>query len=127
MIFANLFKQRDHATIEEKRTAISRNLMRREAEIGGKLFGPVPKGVRREFFCLDPHTWVWHEEWTGKNGERKSRTTRYNIRSNAILKAQDGSGYHLVSLEEARHLKAAAEAYEKRVKQEIYGVVAPSN
>lgn len=124
MIFANLFKSSPRISVEDqKRAAISRHLLRREAEIGGQLFGPIPKGTRREFFCLDPHTWVWHEEWM-ENGQRKSRTTRYDVRDNAILKAQDGSGYHLVGMEEAKHLQTAVHEYAKRVKKEIYSSVA---
>jgi hypothetical protein len=45
-----------------------RKLIRREAKIGGTIFGPVPAGHRREFFCLDEHSWVWHEEWIDKAG-----------------------------------------------------------
>lgn len=125
MIFTDLFRTKPSVSItDQKRAAIKRNLLRREAKIGGELFGPVPDGTRREFFCLDPHTWVWHEEWIDQKGQRKSRTTRYNVRPNAILKAQDDSGYHLVSIEEARHLLAAAEVYQKRTKQELYADVA---
>ena len=90
---------------------------------GGTLFGPIPKGGRREFFCLDAHTWVWHEEWIDENGQHKSKTTRYDVRPNAILKAQDGSHYQPVSNEEAQHLRDAVQLYEKRVKEDIYSYV----
>ena len=40
-----------------------RDLIRLESEIGAQLFGPLPKGRRREFFCLDASTWIWHEEY----------------------------------------------------------------
>ena len=40
-----------------------RELLALESEIGSELFGEVPKGHRREFFCLDEKTWMWHEEW----------------------------------------------------------------
>lgn len=104
----------------EMRTAILRNLIRRETEIGATLFGPVPKGGRREFFCLDETTWIWHEEWTDNNGQKQIRNTRYDFRPTGILKAQNGQGYQMVSLEEARHLEAAIKTYVARVKKEIY-------
>jgi len=108
---------------EERRAELYRNLIRHEAKIGGQLFGPVPKGHRREFFCLDRHTWVWHEEWTDNGGNNRSKTTRYDIRPNGILKAQDGRHYQQVSPEEARNLYSAAKIYKQRVQSEIYNFV----
>ena len=110
------FTQADEMDQEEK---FRRNVIRHEAKVGGELFGPVPKGVRREFFCLDEHTWIWHEEWT-ENGQNKSKTTRYSVRPNGIVKAQDGHSYHLVKGEEAQRLLEAARAYQKRVEREVY-------
>src|SRR5690242_236302 len=86
---------------EERKAELYRNLIRHEAKIGGQLFGPVPEGGRREFFCLNPYTWIWHEEWLDKQGERQIRTTRYDVRPNDILKAQDGQHYQSISLDEA--------------------------
>ncbi len=97
--------------------------MRREAELGGTLFGPIPKGGRREFFCLDESTWVWHEEWLDNSGQKQIRNTRYDIRPTGILKAQNGQGYHMVSLAEAQHLHAAIHAYIPKVKKEVYHVL----
>jgi hypothetical protein len=108
---------------QERQEELYRNLIRHEAKIGGTLFGPIPKGGRREFFCLDEHTWVWHEEWIDENGQHKSKTTRYDVRPNAILKAQDGSHYQPVSNEEAQHLRDAVQLYEKRVKADIYSYI----
>ncbi|MBI5357627.1 hypothetical protein HZB74_02155 [Candidatus Saccharibacteria bacterium] len=110
------FSQADEMDQAEK---FRRNVIRHEAKVGGELFGPVPKGVRREFFCLDEHTWIWHEEWS-ENGQSKSKTTRYSVRPNGIVKAQDGHGYHLVKGEEAKRLLEAARAYQKRVEREVY-------
>lgn len=109
---------------ESKRTRLYRAFLRREAEIGGRLFGPVPKGGRREFFCLDEYTWIWHEEWLNVKGERQVRTTRYDVRPTGIVKAQDGQrDYQQVSDKEAKRLIQAAHAYQKRVKQELYSPV----
>jgi hypothetical protein len=105
---------------QEREAELYRNLIRHEAKIGGTLFGPVPEGGRREFFCLDARTWVWHEEWTDETGQHHSKTTRYDVRPNGILKAQDGNRYQYVSKEEARHLRDAAHLYQKRVKSELY-------
>ena len=96
-----------------------RNLIRHEAKIGGELFGPVAKGARREFFCLDKHTWVWHEEWTDAIGEHHVKTTRYDIRPQGILKAQDGH-YQPVTPTEARRLYEAAKLYQQRTFRELY-------
>jgi hypothetical protein len=108
---------------QERQADLYRNLIRHEAKIGGTLFGPVPKGGRREFFCLDERTWVWHEEWIDENGQHKSKTTRYDVRPNTILKAQDGSHYQPVGPEEARHLRDAVQLYEQRVKADLYSYI----
>lgn len=103
----------------DHKAELYRAFIRREAKIGGSLFGPVPAGRRREFFCLDEHTWIWHEEWV-QNGQRKTITTRYDIRPDGILKAQDGQGYQRVGEAEARRLYKAAQMYEQRVNKELY-------
>jgi hypothetical protein len=74
-----------------------RDLLRREAELGGQVFGPVAQGGRREFFCLDKNTWIWHEEWVDQTGNRHTKTTRYDVRPTGILKAQSNGSYHRVS------------------------------
>jgi hypothetical protein len=104
----------------ERRAELYRNLIRHEAQIGGQLFGPVPKGGRREFFCLDEHTWVWHEEWVDETGKLQVRTTRYDVRPDGILKAQEGYPYQPVKQAEALHLRQAALLYRQRVNEEIY-------
>lgn len=105
-----------------RRAELYRNLIRHEAKIGGQLFGPVQHGGRREFFCLDEHTWVWHEEWTDTNGQYQMRTTRYDVRPNGILKAQNGQ-YQPVKPEEAKKLYQAAKLYQQRVHNELYQFV----
>lgn len=103
-----------------KRARQYRDLIRREAAIGGKLFGPIPKNGRREFFCLDRHTWVWHEEWEDESGKSHAITTRYDVRPQGVYKAQDGQPYQPVSFQEGRRLYKAFELYGKSVKAEIY-------
>jgi len=92
-----------------------RDAIREEAKIGGSLFGPIPAGSRREFFCLDEHTWVWHEEWTDGNNIRHARTTRYDVRPQGILKAQDGQPYQPLGRDEALRLLQAARRYKELV------------
>jgi hypothetical protein len=100
---------------EEKQAALERKLMRKEAQIGGRLFGPVPKGHNRQFFCLDEHTWVWHEEWIDKTGTRKVVTTQYDVRPSGILKLQNGRVYQRLSREETRNLYLITQLYHQRV------------
>ena len=114
----NVFTQKE----ADRRASLNRNLIRHEARIGGQLFGETAPGVRREFFCLDEHTWVWHEEWSDKYGVQRSKTTRYDVRPDGILKAQDGH-YQPVSVQEARHLRDAARLYKERVNRELYSFV----
>ena len=101
-------------TDDERQAELERKLMRAEAKIGGQLFGPVPKGHERQFFCLDEHTWIWHEEWQ-QNGQKRTTTTRYEVRPSGILKAQTGKPYQRLSSDEARNLYQAVEIYEQRV------------
>lgn len=109
------------AQLEEERDAKRyRELIRKEAEIGGALFGPVKRGGRREFFCLDDKTWIWHEEWTDDQGQPRVVTTRYDIRPNGILKAQDGQPYRYIDREEARRLYKAARMYNHLVNTKLY-------
>ena len=104
----------------DREAELYRSLLRREAKIGGEIFGPIPAGGKREFFCLDEHTWVWHEEWLDKAGLQRIKTTRYDIRPNGIVKAQDGQSYQFVSADEAARLLEAAKLYEQRIKTELY-------
>ena len=114
-IFKNIAAQRN----QERKAELYRNLIRHEARIGGQVFGAVPKGRRREFFCLDEHTWVWHEEWTDNNGQKQVQTTRYDVRPNGILKSQGGH-YQPVTGREALRLFEAAKQYRDHIKREIY-------
>lgn len=107
---------------EERQTELYRNLIRHEAKIGGQLFGPIPKNHRREFFCFDRRTWVWHEEWVDRGGIRHVKTTRYDIRPDTILKAQDGQPYQEASDEEVENLFHATQLYKQRVGKELYNL-----
>lgn len=106
---------------QRDRAAVYQAMLRREAHLGGQLFGPVARGNRREFFCLDKHTWVWHEEWVDSKGVRKTKTTRYDVRPTGVLKAQDGLSYQQLSNSEAVNLRRAIELYYQHVVGRLYG------
>ncbi len=95
------------------------DLIRHEAKLGGTVFGAVPAGHRREFFCLDRHTWIWHEEWVDQAGQQQIRTTRYEVRPDGLLKSQNGT-YQKVGNEETLRFKKAARIYADRLNREMY-------
>lgn len=107
----------------QRKATLYRKLLRHEAKIGGQVFGPTSKGGRREFFCLDERTWVWHEEWVDQYGQHQFATTRYDVRPNGIVKSQNGQ-YKSVDTREAQNLLKAAQQYERRVSEELYAFVA---
>lgn len=100
---------------EQRREQLYRALLRNEAKLGGQLFGPIPAGHRREFFNLDKHTWVWHEEWIDAAGRRQVSTTRYTIRPDGVLKSQGSNSYQRLSESELRNLYRAAKLYRQRI------------
>lgn len=112
------FTQQKHEADEKRRADVYRSLIHWEGKVGGELFGPVPKGTRREFFCLDEKTWVWHEEWTDSDGHH-TLTTRYDIRPNGILKSQGTNDYHSLTPEEAKNLYNAIMLYSQQVMPEL--------
>jgi hypothetical protein len=98
-----------------------RELIQLESEIGSKLFGEIPKGHRREFFCLDEKTWIWYEEWIDpKTGKRSNTTVRYEVHSNGILKVQEGARYSFLEGAELNNLVAAVGMYYEQVARGVY-------
>lgn len=97
-----------------------RELIQRESELGGQLFGAVPEGHHRQFFNLDTSTWIWYEEWKDEQGKQQSKTTRYEIHPNGILKVQDGAPYYFIEGQEFINLTTAIRTYYERVSREIY-------
>jgi len=99
----------------------TRELIRLESEIGREVFGAVPKNVRREFFCLDASTWIWHEEVTDPTTKKVSQlTTRYEVHPNGILKVQDGAPYTFIEGKELENLNVATALYYERVMRGLY-------
>lgn len=97
-----------------------RELIALESEIGGRLFGPVQKGGRREFFNLDPKTWIWHEEWLDQAGKKQQTTIRYEVDDKGILKISEGARYDYLEGDELNNLTIAIQMYYERVMREIY-------
>lgn len=99
-----------------------RELLQMESEIGARLFGDIPAGHRREFFCLDAKTWIWYEEWKDqKTGKMMSTTTRYEIHEKGILKVQEGARYSFIEGAELDNLVAATRMYYEQVARGVYG------
>lgn len=112
----NILPKLTPRTDEQRQAELERSLIRQEAKIGGKLFGPVPAGHDRQFFNLDEHTWIWHEEWIDADGQKRVMTTRYDFRPTGVIKSQDGqSTYSRLTKSEARNLYRAIELYRERV------------
>lgn len=96
-----------------------RELIQRESEIGGHLFGQIPAGHHRQFFNLDRGTWVWYEEWY-EGSTHLNRTTRYEIHENGILKVQDGAQYYYIEGNELDNLLLAIRTYYEKVARDVY-------
>lgn len=97
-----------------------RELIQLESDIGRELFGPVPKGHRREFFCLDEKTCIWYEEYKDKDGKQVSATTRYELQGDRVLKAQEGARYSYLEGGELDNLLTAINLYYERVMRSVY-------
>lgn len=97
-----------------------RELLTLESEIGSQLFGPIPDGHRREFFCLDDKTWIWHEEWTDAKRKPQSSTIRYEVTEKGVLKVQPGPHYDYLAGDELRNFSVAARLYYEQVARNIY-------
>ena len=98
----------------------TRDLLRLESKIGATLFGDVPKGHVREFFCLDESTWIWHEEWKDEKGVERQSTVRYEIHPNGILKVSDGPRYQFIEGDELTNFAQATKLYYEKTAVEVY-------
>lgn len=97
-----------------------RELITLESEVGAKLFGPVPSGRRREFFCLDEHTWIWHEEWLDANKKLVTSTIRYEVGEHGVLKVQEGPRYSYLEGDELQNFGIAIRMYYEQVARQVY-------
>jgi hypothetical protein len=100
---------------------LKRDLIRHESDlVGSQLFGPIPDGHKREFYCLDEHTWVWHEAWK-EDGKARERTVRYEIRQDGVTKNVNGH-YKNVEVAELENLRQAMRIYYEEVMRSIYSI-----
>lgn len=97
-----------------------RELIQRESELGGHLFGDIAEGQHWQFFNLDPQTWFWHKEWMDEKNKAHSNTIRYEVHENGIMKVQDGAPYYFVEGHELNNFMAATRLYYERVSHDIY-------
>lgn len=97
-----------------------RELLNLESQIGASLFGPVPQGRRREFFCLDEDTWIWHEEWLDDKHKLQTSTIRYEVQEKGVLKVQEGARYSYLEGSELNNFVLAVNMYYERVAREVY-------
>ncbi len=106
-----------------KRAAKTRTLIQKESAVGATVFGPIPAGHRREFFCLDEHTWVWFEEWVDKETHsRQTLNVHYEFQPRGVLKIVNGVASGYVTGQELVSLLTAMRAYYKKVSKEVYGL-----
>lgn len=99
-----------------------RDLIRMESEIGAEIFGALPRGHRREFFCLDANTWIWYEEWIDDKRKLQSSTIRYEVSENGVLKVQEGARYSYLEGQEYQNFALSVQIYYERVMREIYHI-----
>lgn len=102
-----------------KKDKLHRSILEKEAEIGGRLFGEVLPGNKRNFFCLDRHTWVWHEEWFDNSNQKQILTTYYHVRPNVILKSYGDQNYKPLEQKELNNFLKATQLYLDIVPNEI--------
>jgi hypothetical protein len=98
------------STTDDKNLSFENQLINQESLIGAQLFGPIPQGHHRQFFCLDEFTWIWFEEWV-ESGSKRSVTTRYEVRQNGVVKVQDGQTAVWLEGKEARNFLHATRKY----------------
>ncbi len=118
-IFTNFFRANPAVEVNTSE-AQQQQLTRQEITAAQGIFGPIKEGTVRDFFCVDQHTWVWYEEWTEANGQRKRMTTRFDVRGGTVVKSQNGGEYSQLVGRELQNFNASAVAYVGKVKKSMY-------
>lgn len=104
----------------QPRVYTERGLLELESKIGAELFGPIPAGRRREFFCSDEKNWIWYEEWQDELGATQSATVRYELHGDGVLKIQEGARYSYLEGAELENFIKATKVYHDRVLAILY-------
>lgn len=103
--------------------SLPERLIEKEAALGGDLFGSSDNDCRRQFFCLDEHTWIWHETRTDKaTGAQRFTILRYDISSagQVYKKQNNGIDWQPLGFKETENFKQAVEAYRYSVLRRLY-------
>ena len=104
------------------RLSLENRTIKKEAYLGGRLFGDLATGRSREFFCLDANNWVWHEVWVDpRTGRKHANTLRYEIRGHEVYKKQnDEADWRALDGHEADNFRRAIDAYHLGVLAKLY-------
>ena len=96
-------------------------LIAREAEIGGAIFGAEQADEDRKFYCLDERTWVYQNTYRDlTDGKQKTMVIRYELHQNGVMKIINSKNHSMVDDEEAERLIKAIKLYYKYVMEKIY-------
>lgn len=106
---------------QQSRATRERALIKREAQVGATVFGPVPAGHYREFFNLDRTTWVWYEQWTDDTNREQRLYTKYEFQSRGVLKTVNNVAKGYVEGPELDRLIDAIKIYRLKVSKQVYG------
>ncbi len=96
------------------------DLINAESKLGRTLFGPIPEGHRREFFCSRKNVWIWYESFTNNIGKLEEMTVRYEVRPNGVYKRAGQGQYEKIGGEELDNFRRAAAGYLELVKTKLY-------
>lgn len=96
------------------------DLINAESEFGRTIFGPIPKGRRREFFEAKKNVWIWHESYLNASGVMEEMTIRYEVRPAGVYKKAGKSGYRKIDGDELNNFRKAAKSYLELVKTKLY-------
>ena len=95
------------------------DLINAESALGATLFGPIPKGHRREFFRYRHNVWIFHESWLEGNKKCESTIT-YEVRENGVYKIPLGGEYTKIRGKELENFCRATAEYLKLIKTKLY-------
>lgn len=95
------------------------DLINAESALGATLFGPVPKGHRREFFRFKHNVWIFHESWM-EGSEKRESTITYEVRENGVYKLPLGGEYIKIKGRELENFCKATAEYLKLIKTKLY-------
>lgn len=95
------------------------DLINAESALGGTIFGKIPAGHRREFFRFRENVWIFHENWT-ESGKTLESTITYEVKETGVFKSPLGKEYVKITGAELDNFLAAARAYLKIIKRELY-------